>query len=131
MKFSTSLLAATGAALVLSLGLKAALLAAPAAHALKPSDARGVTLGRFLAANAQAPVEPVAEGYRFTQAGCRLMAFPSGERGSMDMDALTHAHGADRVVYVYRGRLLPKPPIWALGLDVLAYMAAKPFRGGA
>src|SRR4051794_35084122 len=110
MKFSTSLAVATAAALALSLGLKAALLAAPAAHASRPSVARGVALGRFLAAHSQAPIEPVAEGWRFSQAGCRLMAFPSGERGSMDMDALTHAHGADRVVYVYRGQLRPKPP---------------------
>jgi hypothetical protein len=33
----------------------------------------------------------------------------------------------DRVVFVYRGRVRDKRPSFDLGVDVLAYMASRPF----
>lgn len=130
---SSLLILATGAALALSLGLKAALLAAPGARASRPPEPPALALRRFLAAQADTPLEPAnaaADGWRFSKAGCRLTAFPSGPRGTLDMVPLAHVHAGDRVTYVYRGRLTAEPPSLALGMDVLAYLAAKPFRGG-
>jgi hypothetical protein len=43
---------------------------------------------------------------------------------------MAHVRSGDRVTYVYRGRLTSRPPTLALGVDVLVYLAAKPFRGG-
>jgi hypothetical protein len=126
MRSSTSLALATGVALAASLGLKAALVAAPA----QPAVPRSLALRQFLAAHADSPVEPVSAGWSFSKGGCRLIAFPPGVRGLMDIVPQREVGPGDRLAYVYRGRLLDKPPTLAVGLDVLAYKAVGSLRGG-
>ncbi|HEY3950929.1 hypothetical protein [Phenylobacterium sp.] len=128
MRSSTSLVLAAVALLGASLGLKIA-LAAPPGRDVQAPVSRGEALRRFLVAHA-GPVEPVSDGWRFSREGCRLAAFPSGRRGSLDMAAFGYAHRRGRVAYVYHGRITERRPAVALALDVIAYRIAEPFKGG-
>jgi len=116
------------AALAASLGLKVA-LAADAGRQAQTIPARSEGLRRFLAASA-GPVTPVPSGWSIRSGGCRLLAFPSGVRGTMDLAALAHVHPGDRVAYVYRGQVLAERPTAAVAFDTIAYLARRPFRGG-
>jgi len=116
------------AALAASLGLKVA-LAADAGRQAQTIPARSEGLRRFLAASA-GPVTPVPSGWSIRSGGCRLLAFPSGVRGTMDLAALAHVHPGDRVAYVYRGQVLAERPTAAVAFDTIAYLARRPFHGG-
>lgn len=126
MKSWTRALAIGALALTLSLGLKIAVGVAHGASA--PPVPRAEKLRRFLVAATPGSVEAVPGGWRFQSGGCQVRAFPSGERGTLDMSATSQARRRDRIAYVYRGRLLAQPPSFALAMDVIAYTAARPFR---
>jgi hypothetical protein len=129
VKFSTSLVlvAIAAAILVLSLGLK--VLTSPFGRGGAAPVPRDEELRRFLAAATVGPVEAFEGGWRFPGVGgCRLLAYPSGPRGTLDMAATSHAHGHDRIAYVYRGQVMATPPAFALALDVIAYTLSRPFR---
>ena len=125
MKSWTRAAALAVAALGLTLGLK--VLAAASGGGAAPVP-RGETLRRFLVTATGGPVEPVPGGWRFESGGCRLQAFPSGPRGTLDMAATSHARRRDRVAYVYRGQVRDTRPTVPLALDVIGYTLAKPFR---
>lgn len=128
MKSSSSLALVAAAVLAASLGLKAVRTAPTSGppHRLG-QGARSAALGRFLAANVS-PVAPVASGWSFDRDGCHFLAFPSSERGTLDMTAMARAGPGDRVAYVYRGRVSDTRPTYAYAFDVMAYLAARSFR---
>lgn len=126
MKSSVSLALIAVAVLALSLGLK--VRAGPTTGALRTAPvARTEALRRFLVANAGA-VQSVQGGWRFARDGCEMLAFPSGPRGTLDVDEIKHASRTDRITYVYRGRVRDVRPSADLAFDVVGNMLVRPFR---
>lgn len=128
MKSSTSLALAAAAVLGLSLGLK--VWVGPTTAAAATPVSRTEALHRFLVAQV-GPVQSAQGGWRFASKGCEVVAMPSGPRGTLDLEETKHAKRSDRIAYVYRGRVSDERPSLSLGMDVVAYMLAKPFRPAA
>lgn len=126
MKSSRRAAIALGAVLALSLGLK--VLVSPFGVRGPQPLPRDAELHRFLVAATAAPVQPAAGGWRFQSGGCRLTAFVSGPRGTLDLAATSHRGRRERLAYVYRGRVSGAPPSLALTVDVVGYYLARPFR---
>ncbi len=93
-----------------------------------PPAPRSEVLGRFLAATTGAPIEPVADGWRFRSGACQMSAFPSGPRGTLDLGPKSRARRRDRIAYVYRGELRAEPPTWTLASDVIFYRLTSAIR---
>ncbi len=131
MKSSASVWAAAALLLAVSVTLKIA--AAP-----PPPDPAGrvEAFRRFLAANAAEQIQAVAgvsggraqDGWRFRKAACQAALYPSGDRGSLDINQRRHAGPGDRIAYVYRGKVRPSPPTWELAADVILYRLTNAFR---
>jgi hypothetical protein len=126
VKSSTSAALAAAALLALTLGLKV-LVSAVGSRSAAPVP-RAEELHRFLTVATAQPVEAVPGGWRFQNGTCRMLAFPSGPRGTLDLAARNYAHRQDRVAYVYRGQVRATPPAFGLAIDVIAYTLSRPFR---
>jgi hypothetical protein len=129
VKSSASIALAASVILAASLGMKVAVARAPAGALAPAPDHRSEELRRFLVASAGA-AEPVSGGWKFAQGSCQVSAFPSEARGLLDMDILYLAGPNDRVAYVYRGRVSDRRPGARLSVDILLFLAARPFLGG-
>ena len=134
MKSSTKLWIAASLVLALSLSLK--VLASPAWSRGATPTPRTELLRRFLATTTDGRLEEIAapvnsgdsSGWRFQSGACRVAAFPSGPRGSLDLFARGHARKRDRIAYVYRGEVQATPPTSALGIDVIVHRLTTAFR---